>query len=409
MAQDESPIPVEGDTSKRKTANLLPKYFRTTANKKFLSSTIDQLMQPGVIEKVDGFVGRKDSKAFKASDNYLSDVSSDRENYQLEPVAIITDNLGNTTFYRDYRDYVNSAKIRNANNIDHSLYNSQEYYAWQPHIDWDKFVNFREYYWLPSGPDEIPVFGTAKEVKSTFNVKRQDNVDNNSYIFGQENKVSNPTLTLYRGQEYTFDIDCIDMPFSIRTSNSIDDDSNLYNVGVSQQKVEQGSITWKIDLESPDTLYYTNGNDIEASGLFIIKDIRDNTQLDVGNEILGKKSYTMQDGYKLTNGMKVKFYGTITPAKYGEGNWYVEGVGESISLISESDLVITADYLTDVSTEFDAQGFSSLPFDDATSYAILKDYIVINRASKDGNQWSRYNKWTHKSVIENIAKIIMFL
>ena len=405
MAQDESPIPVEGDTSKRKTANLLPKYFRTTANKKFLSSTIDQLMQPGVIEKVDGFVGRKDSKAFKASDNYLSDVSLDRENYQLEPVATITDNLGNTTFYRDYRDYVNSAKIRNANNIDHSLYNSQEYYAWQPHIDWDKFVNFREYYWLPSGPDEIPVFGTAKEVKSTFNVKRQDNVDNNSYIFGQENKVSNPTLTLYRGQEYTFDIDCIDMPFSIRTSNSIDDDSNLYNVGVSQQKVEQGSITWKIDLESPDTLYYTNGNDIEASGLFIIKDIRDNTQLDVGNEILGKKSYTMQDGYKLTNGMKVKFYGTITPAKYGEGNWYVEGVGESISLISESDLVITADYLTDVSTEFDAQGFSSLPFDDATSYAILKDYIVINRASKDGNQWSRYNKWTHKSVIENIAKI----
>ena len=35
----------------------------------------------------------------------------------------------------------------------------------------------------------------------------------------------------------------------------------------------------------------------------------------------------------------------------------------------------------------------------------VKDYIVINRSAKDGNQWSRYNKWTHKSVIENIAKI----
>ena len=69
------------------------------------------------------------------------------------------------------------------------------------------------------------------------------------------------------------------------------------------------------------------------------------------------------------------------------------------------DSVITADYLTDVATEFDAQGFSALPFDDATSYAILKDYIVINKASKDGNQWSRYNKWAHKSVIENIAEI----
>ena len=28
-------------------------------------------------------------------------------------------------------------------------------------------------------------------------------------------------------------------------------------------------------------------------------------------------------------------------------------------------LVITADYLDDVSTEFDNQGFSALPFDDA--------------------------------------------
>ena len=404
MAQDESPIPT-GNNAKRKSADLLPRYFRTTANKKFLSSTLDQMMQPGVIEKVDGFIGRKDAKAFKASDNYISDVSTSRENYQLEPVATVTDNLDNITFYRDYRDYINASSIRNADNIDHSKYSSQEYYAWQPHINWDKFVNFREYYWLPAGPDEVPVYGSARNITSTFAVNRQDNVDNNSYIFSDENKVSNPTLTLYRGQTYNFDINAVDMPFSIRTSTEISDDTNLYNIGVSQQKVEQGTITWTIDLESPDTLYYTNGNDIETSGLIIIKDIRDNTQLNVGDEVIGKKTYTMQNGYELTNGMTVKFYGQITPAKYGEGNWYVEGVGESIKLISEDDLVITADYLSDVASAFDAQGFSSLPFGDATSYATLKDYIVINRASKDGNQWSRYNKWTHKSVIENIAKI----
>ena len=86
MAQDESPIPANG-SSKRKTIDLLPRYFRSTANKKFLSSTLDQLMQPGVVEKVDGFIGRRDAKAFKASDNYVSDITSTRENYQLEPVA----------------------------------------------------------------------------------------------------------------------------------------------------------------------------------------------------------------------------------------------------------------------------------------------------------------------------------
>ena len=46
---------------------------------------------------------------------------------------------------------------------------------------------------------------------------------------------------------------------------------NLYNTGVSQQKVEKGKVTWEIDLEAPDTLYYVNGNDIEASGLIVIK------------------------------------------------------------------------------------------------------------------------------------------
>ena len=399
MAQDESPIPTSGD-AKRRTADLLPRYFRTTANKKFLSSTIDQLTQPGSIEKIDGYIGRRDAKAFKSTDNYVSDVSAEREDYQLEPIATVTDNLGNTTYYGDYRDYINSSKIRNTDNIDHSLYSSQEYYAWDPHINWDKFVNFREYYWLPSGPNEVPVYGTARNIISTFAVARQDNVDNNSYIFSKENKVSNPTLTLYRGQTYNFDIDAIDMPLSIRTSNSINDDTNLYNIGVSQQKVEQGSITWTVDLESPDALYYTNGNDPEASGLIIIKDIRDNTQLNVGEEIIGKKTYTMQNGYELTNGMKVKFYGTITPSKYGEGNWYVEGVGESIRLIRFQDLSPPTLSTTSLEVLFDDGGFDTEPFDDAATYPESKDYITINRASQDSNPWSRYNRWFHRSVLE---------
>ena len=405
MAQDESPIPVNGESTNRNTADLLPRYFRTVANKKFLSSTLDQMMQPGVVEKVDGFIGRKDAKAFKAGDNYLQEVSDNRQNYQLEPVATITNNLGNTTFYRDYRDFTNSAKIRNTDNSNHSLFNSQEYYSWDPHVNFDKFVNFREYYWLPAGPNEVPVYGAARNITSTYNVKRQDNVDNNSYIFSDENIVSNPTLTLYRGQTYKFDVNTVDMPFSIRTTRDNEDTTNLYTTGINKNNIEKGVITWTVDLESPEYLYYVNGNDIEASGLIVIKDIRDNTELDVASAIIGKKTYTMQNGYALTNGMKVKFYGKITPEQYGKGSWYVEGVGDSIQLISEEDLVITADYLTDVSTEFDNQGFAALPFDDATSYATLKDYIVINRASKDRNQWSRYNKWTHRSVIENIATI----
>ena len=76
MAQDENAIPVnDADKNKRRSADLLPRYYRTVANKKFLSSTLDQLVQPGSVEKVDGYVGRKDAKEFKSSDNYVSEIS----------------------------------------------------------------------------------------------------------------------------------------------------------------------------------------------------------------------------------------------------------------------------------------------------------------------------------------------
>ena len=113
----------------------------------------------------------------------------------------------------------------------------------------------------------------------------------------------------------------------------------------------------------------------------------------------------MQNGYELSNGMKLEFFGDVSPSKYGEGTWYVEGVGDSIKLIAESDLSVSAGYLSDIKTQFDGQAFDALPFDDALSYTNQKDYIVINKGSKDRNQWSRYNLWTHKSVIETTSAI----
>ena len=58
--------------------------------------------------------------------------------------------------------WVNLA-VFGANTDNHSRLNSQETYAWNPSIDWDKFVNFREYYWMPNGPISIPVRGQSRD------------------------------------------------------------------------------------------------------------------------------------------------------------------------------------------------------------------------------------------------------
>ena len=68
-----------GKSTKRKSADHLPRYFRTQVNNKFLSSTIDQLIQPGVAEKLSGYFGRKEAKGYQKNDFYVGDVSKSRE------------------------------------------------------------------------------------------------------------------------------------------------------------------------------------------------------------------------------------------------------------------------------------------------------------------------------------------
>jgi len=445
--QFEYPPPIDGD-DKRRSAYHLPKYFRTLTNTKFLSSTLDQLIQPGTAEKLNGYFGRKQAKGYTSGDFYIGDVSTDRENYQLEPAAVIQDELGNVNFYGDYTDYINQISNLEGNVSNHSLLNRQEYYAWNPHIDWDKIVNFRDYYWLPSGPQTVGVAGQTIEVESTYTVTEVNNNDNYGYVFTPNGVTQNPSLTLYRGITYKFEINAPNNPLSFRTRREnapIWRSTRIYDLGdlvtyngtiysavgkhkasatfeedlsfwaidttfnlstqVSQQGVSKGTIEVTLDAATPDIIYYVSDGDIYAGGMIKVRDIAEATFIDVENEILNKKTYTTSAGFALSNGMKVEFTGEVTPTKYGEGAWYVEGVGNKIKLISEEELNVPSAFTQDLLVEFDNEGFDRLPYSEALGYPINKDYITINRASPDGNLWSKYNRWFHKSVIELAEQI----
>jgi len=454
--QNENPLPTPGD-SKRSTSDLLPKFFRTEANRKFLQGTIDQMVQPGVAEKLNGFVGRKTAKAYTSSDNYVGDISTNRENYQLEPAAVVKDNLDNVVFYKDYNDYLGSLDFFGSNTANQDRLNKQDTYAWNPHIDWDKFVNFREYYWLPSGPLSIPVRGQQREVISTYTVSTVTDDDNTAYIFN-DGFERNPTLKLYRGQTYRFEIDAPGHPIAFAITRSFtpgaailtagieglrasglfdgvlygneydqgdfivlpssgsvtfeedDNVSTLYPDGIRKLGedgeeiatvyIEKGTIEFTIPINAPDRLFYVSKNNIDTSGLFRIYDIEENTFLDVDADIIGKKTYTTADGFSLSNGMKLKFTGDVEPAKYSNNAWYVEGVGDKIRLIKDTDLTIPGAYSENRLIPFDTDKFDNLPFANASAYAADKDYLVSNRASLDKNAWSRYNRWFHRDVIE---------
>jgi hypothetical protein len=395
--QNESGLPLS-NADNRDSANLLPRFFRTDSNKKFLQATLDQLTQPGAVKKVNGYIGRQTAKAVTSDDIFVKAVDTTRQNYQLEPAAVIRDFLGNTNFYKDYIDHINHVDVLGGNVLNHERINSQESYSWNPHINWDKFVNYQQYYWLPYGPSPIEITGQQLDIESTYTVDAVDESDNYAFLFSPDGLTRNPTLTLYRGQTYTFVINSPGNPFSIKTAR-VAGALDRYTIGVSNSAVESGTITFTVGVNSPDVLYYVSENSVDTGGVFHVLDIDENTYLNVDADILGKKSYTMSNGIPLSNGMKLKFEGNIFPINYATGYWYVEGVGTAIRLVSEADLEIISTYSQEKALLFDDDPFDQSPFSTATSFPQLKDYILIARGTPDRNPWSRYNRWFHQDVI----------
>ena len=67
----------------------------------------------------------------------------------------------------------------------------------------------------------------------------------------------------------------------------------------------------------------------------------------------------------------------VTPEKYATGEWYVEGVGKSIKFIDADNLEITANYPSDINTEFDTNPFDKLSFDDANQVMLIQETILL--------------------------------
>ena len=394
MANKNNPL---GNTNL--TVNFLPKFYQSDSNKKFLQATLDQLYQPGSIKKINGFVGRENAKSSTGTDIYIEASDQVRQDYQLEPAITITDNIGNQTFFKDYIDYINQINTFGGNTANHARLNKQEFYSWDPHIDWDKFVNFQNYYWVPYGPDTIRIQGQQKAVTSTYTVSIERELSNNEYLFTPNGFTRNPVLKLYRGQTYTFEINSPSNPFSIKTARTPGQADRYLVDTIDNHGVEIGTITFTVPLDAPTLLFYQSESDLQLGGAIQVLSITADTYIDVENELLGKKHYKLSNGTQLSNGMKLAFLGNVTPTEYASGEFFVEGVGVAIKLISTSRLEIINPYTEEKTIPFDSDKFDTQPFSDATGYAGQSDYIVIDRGSNDANNWSRYNRWFHKDVI----------
>ncbi len=237
--------------AKRKSASFLPKFLQTDKNKKFLHGTLDQLLNSKSLERVDGYVGRRFGPSYSTKDPYISTVGQFRTSYQLEPSIVYKNSKKEVEFVITYDDLINSIKQNGGKGDKHDRLFEQESYNWDGFVDYDKLINFGEYYWLPTGPGTATV--SASEVPTTATYTLTRSTSEKEYTVSPTYGVTaNPTIYLLRGGSYTFTVNQ-DTPFWIQSELGTSGKSAIsFNrgtreiFGVSNNGTSNGNITFNV-------------------------------------------------------------------------------------------------------------------------------------------------------------------
>ena len=293
-----------------RTVDFLPEIFQTPVNRQFLEATLDQLVQEPKYKQTQGFIGQKVGPGVNPSDGYVVEPTKVRNDYQLDPGVV---SLNPTTGALDdvitYPGMLDALRVQGGIVDKADRLFESEYYTWDPFVDFDKYINYSQYYWLPEGPEAVIVSATDIPTEETFTVTRANGaytfsgyagpnpaitlVRNGSYNFSiaQNNANAidyrvtnngtsswaidyepNPTLTLVRGNTYSWNLTQTGpYKFYIKTQPSYGT-TNLYNTGVVNQGAYQGLVIFTVPQDAPDTLYYCNDLEFNLRGQMNIID-----------------------------------------------------------------------------------------------------------------------------------------
>ena len=243
-----------------RSEDFLPEIFQTPANKQLLRSTLDQLTQNPTLKPTEGYIGRKVGQGVNPKDSYVLEATENRTNYQLEP-GVVQLKTGTSTVSNavTYPGIIDSLELKGSNVTRHDRLFNSEHYSWDPMIDFDKFVNFGQYVWVPEGPDDVDVFANAIPIRDDFDVTDTDD----GYTFSGEAGTL-PTLTLARQGTYTFNVNNLGQNFWIQsvpgTSGVLPQQPNQSSrdvLGVENNGDDVGTVTFKIPTNTAQNFFFT--------------------------------------------------------------------------------------------------------------------------------------------------------
>lgn len=312
----------------RRTVDLLPEIFRTDTNKKFLGATLDQLTQEPNLKRTQGFVGRRIGPGVNPADNYISEPSAVRTDYQLEPGVIFLKPQTNQAIDAiTYPGIIDALSLQGADVTRQDRLMQSEFYSWDAFCDLDKFVNYSQYYWMPSGPDSVDIAGTAVSLTDAWTVDRTD-VYRFSDIAG-----TNPTITLARGGNYTFEVNQPGHAFWIQAAPGISGTlpatpniSSRQVLGVENNGEDGGTVTFRVPLKTEQDFYYTLTN---IGPVDLITNLKFNQLNNVYVSEFLRNNPSGIDGITELDGRTVVFTNTIEDAE--DGGWQITSLFDPLT------------------------------------------------------------------------------
>ena len=391
--------------------DLLPIQHQTSVNKNFFESTVEQLFSKANIENIQGFIGTP--RESQSNTVFISQPAPNRDYYSFDPVVTTVDSVSgkptNLTFYEDFL-YDLRSKGGLIENHDRLFKTNQ--YAYAPPINFDKLINYQDYYWYPSGPEVIEVTGNASVTITIDNIigltsytsptgvtLKNDQVVKftGAHVSGTSYAVDNPYIVTGVGEA----IELIDMPDSTSAYAEFTDftfeQSNVSTY--TQSALNQ----YYADSNLPGDFVVSTGGDFKQSWRNIASSVapHDNSSMWLGN-------LQLQVGDAVTNNVKylgnsAQRTGNVVFANVSSLTYYLpDGV------IHSTNFAIDDFHSTYINPQIQfnidsTSGWDATPWS-ANTTQDNADYLVVEKGAKNKNPWSRLNYWWHVNELREPLK-----
>jgi hypothetical protein len=291
-----------------RTLDFLPEIFQTSSNSEFLAATLDQIVNPPSIERIQGYVGSKLGYGINATNNYVTEPTKIRTDYQLDPAVVFTKT--DESVAKDFISYpgmIDALNLQGAVSDNNSRLFESQFYSWDSFTNLDKLINYNQYYWLPFGPPSVAVGSATVFSAQDYIVTDLSNGYNISEL-GSGAGAVNPTLTLLRGGVYNFSVNQ-NSQFWIQGEPGVTGYSpaqpNLYTrdiEGVSNNGASQGIVTFAVpNKDAQDQFNFPFNTTVDVISDVPFDQINGARLADLPSGI---------DGVTGLNGLTVMFYNT---------------------------------------------------------------------------------------------------